>query len=475
MELARCRVDPEHWCNRWCFTLDPRGPGLIPFDLFPVQSRFFWWLAERERNQEGGLVEKSRDLGVTWLCVAWAVHGWLFRVGFSCGFGSRKETYVDEIGDPDSIFEKARILIENLPEWMRPAGYNRTRHAGYCKIVNPENGNTVTGEAGDNIGRGGRKTVYFVDEAAFIERAELIERSLSQTTNCRIDVSTPNGIGNPFYRKRHGGAVPVFTFHWRDDPRKGEAWYADQCRKLDPVTVAQELDIDYTASIEGICIPAAWVRAAVGLELSGGGEVIVGYDVAEEGADVSVVLPRRGPTALPDIRSWGQSNTTEGAWRARDAAAEMGAAEVRYDAGGPGMGVKGTWNTAERRLPFRTVPVNFGGTPSDSVWPDGQTSQEKFLNLRAEMWWTLRRRFEKTYELVTGKARHPDDECVSIPNHPQLIAELSMPLVERTETGKIKMESKEKMRRRGVKSPNFGDALALAFLSPLKRRLNIFA
>lgn len=475
LELALSAEDAVHWCNSWVWTLDPRGPGLIAFDLFPRQVEFFDWLAEREMSQSDGLVEKSRDMGITWLCVAKAVHGWLFRDGFSAGFGSRKEKYVDEIGDPDSIFEKARILIENLPAWMLPIGYNRSRHAGYCKIINPVNGNTITGEAGDNIGRGGRKTIYFVDESAFIERAELLERSLSQTTNCRIDVSTPNGIGNPFYRKRHGGGVPVFTFHWRDDPRKGQEWYAEQCRKLDPVTIAQELDIDYTASIEGVCIPAAWVRAAVGFDLERGGEVIVGYDVAEEGADVSVVLARAGAVTLPDIRSWGQSNTTEGAWRARDAATELGAAEVRYDAGGPGMGVKGTWNTAERALPFRAVAVNFGGSPSDSYWPDGQTSKEKFLNLRAEMWWQLRRRFEKTYEYREKGARHPLDELISIPNHAQLIAELSMPLVERTETGKIKLESKDKMRRRGVKSPNFGDALALAYLSPQKRKFAMFA
>jgi phage terminase large subunit len=48
------------------------------------------------------------------------------------------------------------------------------------------------------------------------------------TSNCKIDVSTPNGPNGPFYRKRHGGKVPVFTFHWRDDPRKGPAWYAEQ-------------------------------------------------------------------------------------------------------------------------------------------------------------------------------------------------------------------------------------------------------
>lgn len=43
----------------------------------------------------------------------------------------------------------------------------------------------------------------------------------SQTTNCKIDLSSVNGA-NAFYRKRHSGKVKVFVFDWRDDPRKGQ-------------------------------------------------------------------------------------------------------------------------------------------------------------------------------------------------------------------------------------------------------------
>ena len=71
-------------------------------------------------------------------------------------------------------------------------------------------------------------------------------------------------------------------------------------------------------------------------------------------------------------------------------------------------------------------------------------------------------RFEKAYEHVTEGKAHPPEEMISIPNHPQLIAELSQPLIERRETGKVQIESKDRMRRRGVKSPNFADSLVLS-------------
>ena len=109
------------------------------------------------------------------------------------------------------------------------------------------------------------------------------------------------------------------------------------------------------------------------------------------------------------------------------------------------------------------TPVNFGGEATQNVWPDGRTAKEKFRNLRAEMWWNLRVRFERAYEFRHQGIHHSWDEMISIPNHPSLIAELSTVLVEHTETGKIQLESKNAMKSRGVKSPDYGDALALAF------------
>jgi phage terminase large subunit len=473
-ELSVCADSPAHWLTWWAWTYDPRQrPAVIPFAPWPKQAAFLDWLGERERAEEDGLVEKSRDAGVSWLCCAFAAHRWLFREGCSIGFGSRKEEYVDKAGDPDSLFEKIRILLDNLPRWMLPAGFTLAQHATFRKIVNPANGSTITGEAGDNIGRGGRKSLYFVDEAAFIERAHLVERSLSQTTRCRIDVSTPNGIGNPFYTKRFAGTVPVFTFSWRDDPRKDEAWYTAQKAKFDPVTVAQEIDIDYTASVEGTCIPAEWVRAAVGLVLpETTAPKLGGLDIGEEGPDLSVLTARRGPH-VTDIASWGRSTTTQTAYRALEECQRLAIPRMNYDADGPGMGTKGTWRAMEN-CPVETVPVHTGHPPTETKWPDGRTSVEKFANLRAELWWLLRTRFERTFEYATQGKQHPPDELISLPAHPQLIAELSMPKVEYTDKGKIQLESKKSMRSRGVKSPDFADSLALAF-APEKPRKRIMA
>lgn len=474
-EISVCADSIEHWVNQWCYTFDPRvSPAFLPFDLFPKQTEFLEWLTERERTQTDGLVEKSRDMGASWLCCLYALHGWLFRQGFAAGFGSRKLEYVDEKGNPKSIFEKFRIILRGLPAWMMPGGFNWGKHDCFAKLINPENGSTITGEGGDSIGRGDRSAIFFIDESAFLERPQLVERSLSQTTNVRIDVSTPNGPGNPFATKRFSGKLPVFTLQWRDDPRKGEEWYARQKERFDPVTIAQEIDIDYTASVEGICIPAAWVRAAVnlhvwakdekGIEFPTEGNIVAGLDVAEEGKNRCVFIARCGPIAFDPV-VWGQVNTTETAYKARDAAIKAGAKTLSYDAGGPGAGVKGIYKTTEQALPFKANGVLFGGAATDARWPDGHTSKEKFKNFRAEMYWGLRTRFEKAYEFREKGINHAPDEMISIPNCQQLIAELSQPLVEYTDTGKIRIESKDDMRKRGVASPDHADALCLAFIT----------
>jgi hypothetical protein len=458
VELAKCRRHPLHWITHHCFTYDPRRPlARLPFDPFPKQVEFLSWLAERERQGEPGLVEKSRDVGATWLCCLYAIHGWLFRKGFAAGFGSRKLDLVDRLGDPDCIFEKLRYLLANIPEWIRPGDYLD----GHCKLVNHANGSSITGEGGDQIGRGGRKSIYFVDEAAFLEHPDMIERSLSQTTDCRIDISTPNGPGNPFAQKRFSGKVSVFILDWHDDPRKSQEWYEKQKATKDPVTIASELDRDYTASIEGITIPAAWVRAAVGLSLPASGPVVAGLDIAELGRAKSAFVPRQGPVVrLPIV--WGQCNTSETAYRAADEARHSGAQVVCYDVSGVGAGVRGVWDTCGG-LPFDARAINTGEAPTDTRWPDGRTSKELFVNLRAELWWLVRLRFERTYEHVVEGKPHPLDELICIPNDPELIAELSLPLYHRTDRGKIQIESKDDMRRRGVKSPDRADALCLAW------------
>jgi hypothetical protein len=442
---------------------------MIPFVLFPKQVEYLHWRKERRINKEHGLIEKSRDMGLTWLNVASQTHCWLFEENFKGAFGSRKEMLVDRKGDPDSIFEKIRIILRNLPFWMLPTDFKWDEHDNHLRLINPKTGSSITGEAGDSLGRGGRNTLYDVDEFAFIERADSVDAALSQNTEVIFYTSTPNGLGNCYSKKRFSGKIPVFTFRWQDDPRKDDAWYQKQVNNLDPVIVAQEVDIDYTASVEGVYIPAKWVFAAVALDIPKTGLPKAALDVASFGANRSVFAVREG-AVVTHIESWNKLGTTQSAFKVKDLMKQFEAVNLNFDADGLGEGLGSTLEASRNELredeffPFTFMPLHGASSPSDRYWVGEQrTSKEKFHNARAEMWGLLRERFQKTYEHVNKIKTYELDELISIPNDPSLISQLSIVKSKYTSTGKLLIESKEEMRKRGIDSPDHADCLAMLF------------
>jgi len=437
--------NPVAFINSFGCTFDPRNveigvEAVTPFILFPKQAEFIDWVAARWLGRENGLAEKSRDMGVSWLCVGFAVWMWLFKPGTVIGFGSRKTEYVDHIGDPKSLFWKIREFINLLPAEFRPAGWNANTDAPFMRILNRENGSSIIGEAGANIGRGNRTSIYFKDESAFYEQAEAIDAALSQTSNCRIDVSTPNGNGNPFYQKRHGGRIPVFTFHWRDDPRKDDDWYQKQKNDLDPVVVAQEIDIDYSASTSDSWIPGTLVESAQQLTvdaLEPIGPLVLGIDAAHFGNDESVLSPRRGRIAYDQV-IYGQLDGPDLAARVIDWCdrSPVAVALIVIEMDGPGVSC---YDTLKRsRYADFVKGVHTGARLSDG----------KNFNLRAKMY--------RGYRdwLADGPTRLP--ACKELKSQSSALKYLY-------KDGLLLMASKKEMKAKGFKSPDRSDALALTF------------
>ena len=484
------RDQPWLLINDFGVTFDPRNvdrglPAAIPFVLFPKQVEWCKWLVERWKAREPGITDKSRDLGMSWCAVSMAVALAVTHDGFTAGFGSRKEEYVDKSGSPKTLFWKARKFIECLPPEFR-AGHIPNVHSPFMRLSFPETGSTITGEAGDNIGRGDRASIYIVDEAAYLERPQLIEASLSATTNCRIDISSANGMGNPFAQKRHSWpAERIFTLHWRDDPRKDDEWYAKQCEQLDPVTVAQEIDINYSASVEGVIIPSAWVQAAIGahetLGIAPTGERRAALDVADEGADKNAFASAHG-ILLDRLDEWsGQgSDIFQTVTKAFAFADDLGIDSFIYDADGMGAGVRGDARVinearnqeAERtHKPPRSVGVSpFWGSgaverPNSKIAPGAdRTNGDYYANLKAQSWGALRARFRETYRAVTEPDYKYDPSMLisldrNLPLLTRLTSELSQPTWGPNTIGKMVVNKKPD----GAKSPNLADAVMMVY------------
>ncbi|EKN4704229.1 TerL protein [Yersinia ruckeri] len=482
--------NPAQFIIDWGMTVDPRNverglPARIPFLLFPKQEEWIEWFVERWRNAEPGITEKTRDMGMSWLTVGMASSLCLFNRGVFAGFGSRKEEYVDKIGSPKSLFDKARNFISLLPTEFR-GGWSLKQHAPHMRILFPETESAMTGEAGDGIGRGDRTSFYIVDESAFLERPYLVDASLSATTNCRQDVSTPNGMANSFAERRHSGKIKVFTFHWRDDPRKDDAWYQKQVENLDPVTVAQEIDINYSASVEGVLIPSAWVQAAINaheiLGIVPTGQRLGALDIADEGKDTNAFAGRHG-FLLESIEEWsGKGDDIFGTvQKAFDICDAQNLETFRFDTDGLGAGARGDARVIneqreeQRRRHIVATPFRGSGgvtDPDDEAIPgdngqQGRLNKDFFANAKAQGWWSLRTRFQKTYRAVKENMEFDPDEIISIPkdlkNLTKLTSELSQPTYSVNGVGKIVVDKKPD----GTKSPNLADS-AMILYAPME-------
>jgi phage terminase large subunit len=506
------RRNPADWIHDWCNTYDPRNAGVegkstnMPFALFPRQREFIHFLQALLLEEANGLIEKSRDMGATWGCIAFSAHQFCFVDGSATGWGSRKSTLVDRIGDMNSIFEKKRMLFRNLPPEFYPRGFDPDQHMSLMKIYSPRTDSSITGEGGDDIGRGGRTRIYFKDESAHYEHPEAIEAALADNTRVQVDISSVNGLNNVFHRKRESGVewtpgsrpdpgrTNVFIMDWRDHPDKTQAWHD---RREQHATengllhiFRQEVDRDYSASISGVIIPSAWVRSAIdadkklGIKMDDGGHM-AGLDVADgdTGRNDTNALAKRKGVKLNLLDEWGERDTGTTARRAVAGCEGTLPIEVQYDSIGVGAGVKAETNRLkdERLMPkgMKFISWDAGSgvlNPEEHVNPgDKETplNEDFYGNLKAQAWWQLRRRFERTHRMVQEKlhpetvvgspAKYPVDELICIDGTLPKLRSLEKELSQPTSGKSARMKLIVNKTPEGTKSPNLADAVVMCY------------
>lgn len=486
--FAYYQENPWDFIQDWGVTADPRKievgeDSLMPFVLFPKQVEFCQFVYEQWKARRPGVADKSRDGGLSWLAVAMGATLCIFYPGMNVGYGSVTEDYVDKIGEPKSLFWKARLFIDELPREFK-GSWNKDRHAPHMRILFP-NGSTMTGQSGDNIGRGDRKGIYFVDESAHLPNPKAVDFALSQTTNCRIDISTPFGLANSFAHRRNSGKVRVFTLHWMDDPRKDQAWYDKQVEDIDdPVVIAQEIDINYSASVQGVVIPHNWILAAVDahekINLKPSGARFGALDVADEGRDKNAWVSSHG-VLLHDLQEWTgvDADIFDTVEKAFLLATQQDVASFKYDGDGLGAGVRGDariLNEARTQAKLSAIDVlAFRGSAAvfDPEGQDvkGRKNKDYFANAKAQGWWSLRNRFRATYRLIKeGKAcSHDDIICIpsTLPNFTKLVTELSQPTYTQNPIGKMIVDKAPAgttaEAKKALKSPNLADAVMMLF------------
>ena len=168
--------------------------------------------------------------------------------------------------------------------------------------------------------------------------------------------------------------------------------------------------------------------------------VIIGVDPAWDGGDETVIWLRQGLASKKLAVYPKNDNDLQIAGYLARFEDEHKADAVFIDQG-YGTGIVSAGKTMGRRWTL----VSFAGESPDVG----------YLNLRAYMWWQMKK------WLQDGGA-YPDDQV--------LYDDLIGPEYEVRLDGKIKLEAKADMKKRGLPSPNRADALALTFAYPVQKR-----
>ena len=178
------------------------------------------------------------------------------------------------------------------------------------------------------------------------------------------------------------------------------------------------------------------LESAVNKEVPMEGDKVVGLDIARYGDGETVYVLKQGSKVIC-LERWEKNDIYQTAGRVTRLNRLYAPEVIRIDATAIGQD-----DAVILKKEGYDVDEVLVGLPA--------TDRERFVNRRSELYWLLNKRFQ--------------DGNISIPDDRKLIGQLADIRYDYDEKGRLRMESKEKMRARGVKSPDRADALMLAFI-----------
>lgn len=237
------------------------------------------------------------------------------------------------------------------------------------------------------------------------------------------------------------GAI-VVRANWNDNPWFPASLEEDMRRdkQSDPGKYAHVWLGEYQSQADTQFIGWDLVKQAQGRQYRRGAKpVLFGLDVARFGDDRSVLCVREGDV-LVDLFKWEKLDTQQLAAHVAELANTRKPEAIFVD----GVGVGGGVVDRLRLLNLRVIEVN-GGSKA------GQ--EQRYVNKRAEMWGRM-----KEWLGTRGVMAEWDID---------IAAELTGPFYSFDVSNRIALEKKEDMKKRGLRSPDLADALALTFAEPV--------
>lgn len=304
--------------------------------------------------------------------------------------------------------------------------------------------------------RGGYFDGVVVDEVADMRPnvwGEILRPALADRQGWALFIGTPKGVNlfsELYYAAQSGD--PDWTammFPASATNRLPQSELDAARRTMTPNQYAQEFECDFAADSDDALIPLALARAALGRHYHATdydyAPKVIGFDIARMGGDLCVLQRRQGLVALEPLH-WSKTDNMETVSRAAAVLDAWKPDAVFIDAG-RGEGVIDRL----RQLRYDVVEVPFGGT----------AHSPRYENRKAEMYAGVQEWLQQGGALPGGAIGE------------RLIADLTVVKYDyANHRGKFAVESKDDLRKRIQRSPDFMDALALTFAMPVASRLH---
>lgn len=318
-----------------------------------------------------------------------------------------------------------------------------------ARTSRPERPEALQGFHSENI-------LFLIDEASGIpdEVFQVAEGALSTEGAYVLMAANPTRMEGYFYDSHHRQRPRWAALWWNgeDSPMVSRDYIADMAAKYGADSAIYRIRVrgEFAGNPDGI-IPLDLIDAAVDRQVEAFGDEVWGLDVARFGEDRTALCKRRSNAMQIKVKSWRGKDTmqTAGMVLAEYEEARRKPKAIYVDVIGLGAGVVDRM----KELELPVVGVNVSEQPA---------ALARYLRQRDELWFQAR-------EWFAGRD-------VTMVRDDDLIAELTLPTYKVTSTGKIQVESKDDLKKRGVTSPDLADAFCLTFargkpveaLKPLK-------
>lgn len=233
-----CKNDILFFINLFIIQINPDTREKGPFITWPYQDVaikggeieiggekvFQDGLVACVEDREDVRWPKSREGGASWIVLMTIVWLCIFHDNAHAGAISRDEDSVDSIGNPNSLFEKVRVMLQYLPDWMK--GTVKSKKMAFQF----DNGNTFTGEANvASANVGGRLTILLIDEfGQFDKNGEAIYDFTRDASKCRVFVFTHKDQSGMAFRLCYDSKfleMREIITHWSQHPMKNKGLY----------------------------------------------------------------------------------------------------------------------------------------------------------------------------------------------------------------------------------------------------------